>query len=59
MDSLAKKMNQAPDKLFNYKGVQLPPGVYTVSVLGREEGCTDKYTPSPEGVPEGEARGNS
>ena len=32
---------------------------YTVSVLGREEGYTVKYTPSPEGVPEGEARGNS
>ena len=24
-----------------------------VSVLGREEGCTVKYTPSPEGVPKG------
>ena len=32
---------------------------YTVSVLGREEGYTFKYTPSSEGVPEGEARGNS
>ena len=31
----------------------------TVSVLGREEGYTVKYTPSPEGFPEGEARGNS
>ena len=30
-----------------------------VSVLGREEGYTVKYTPSAEGVPEGEARGNS
>ena len=30
-----------------------------VSVLGREEGYTFKYTLSPEGVPEGEARGNS
>ena len=59
MDSLAKKMNQAPDNLFNYKGVQLPPGLYTVSVLGQEEGYTDKYTPSPDGVPEGEARRNS
>ena len=27
----------------------------TVSVLGREEGYTVKYTPPPEGVPEGEA----
>ena len=32
---------------------------YTVSVLRREEGYTVKYTPPPEGVPEGEARGNS
>ena len=32
---------------------------YTVSVLGREEGYTFKYTPLPEGVPEGEARENS
>ena len=31
----------------------------TVSVLGREEGYTVKYTPSPERVPEGKARGNS
>ena len=29
--------------------------VCTVSVLGREEGYTVKYSPSPEGVPEGEA----
>ena len=35
------------------------PGGDSVSVLGREEGYTVKYTPSPEGVPEGEARGNS
>ena len=33
--------------------------VCTASVLGQEEGYTVKYTPSPEGVPEGEARGNS
>ena len=33
--------------------------VYTVSVLGRDEGCTVKYNPLPEGVPEGEGRGNS
>ena len=32
---------------------------YTVSILGQEEGYTIKYTPSPEGVSEGEARGNS
>ena len=32
---------------------------YTVSVLGRLEGYTVKYTPPPEGVSEGEARGNS
>ena len=31
----------------------------TVSILGREEGYTVKYTPLPEGVPKGEARGNS
>ena len=30
-----------------------------VSVLGQEEGYTVKYTPPLEGVPEGEARGNS
>ena len=30
-----------------------------VSVLGREEGYTIKYTPPSEGVPEGEVRGNS
>ena len=27
----------------------------TVSVLGQEEGSTVKYTPLPEGVPEGKA----
>ena len=32
---------------------------YTVSVLGRDEGYTVKYNPLPEGVPEGEGRGNS
>ena len=32
---------------------------YTVSVLGREEGYTVKYTPLPEGVPEGKALGKS
>ena len=32
---------------------------YTVSELGQEEGCTVKYTPPPEGVPKGKARGNS
>ena len=32
---------------------------YIVSVLGQEEGYTVKYTPPPEGVPDGEARGNS
>ena len=31
----------------------------SVSVLGREEGYTVKYTTSTEGVPEGEAQGNS
>ena len=30
----------------------------TVSVLGREEGYTVKYSPPPEEVPEGKARGN-
>ena len=29
----------------------------TVSVLGQEEGFTVKYTPSPEGVPEGTPKG--
>ena len=32
---------------------------YTVSVLGRDKGYTVKYSPPPEGVPEGKARGNS
>ena len=32
---------------------------YTVSVLGRDEVYTAKYSPLPEGVPEGEAEGNS
>ena len=33
--------------------------IHTVSVLGKDEGYTVKYNPLPEGVPEGEARGNS
>ena len=33
--------------------------IFIVSVLGREEGYTVKYNPLPEGVPEGEAQGNS
>ena len=32
---------------------------YIVSVLGQEEGYMVKYTPSPEGFPEGKDRGNS
>ena len=32
---------------------------YIVSIVGQEEGYTVKYIPPPEGVPEGEARGNS
>ena len=32
---------------------------HNVSVLGQEEGYTVKYTSRPEGVPEGESRGNS
>ena len=32
---------------------------YTVSVLGRDKGYIVKYSPPLEGVPEGEARGNS
>ena len=31
----------------------------TVSVLGRDKGYTVKYNTLPEGVPEGEAQGNS
>ena len=31
---------------------------YTVFVLGREEGYTVQYTPSPEGVCKGKAQGN-
>ena len=37
----------------------LPVDFYTVSVLGREEGYAVKYTPSPEGVSDGKAQGNS
>ena len=33
--------------------------VKIVSVLGQDKGYTVKNTPSPEGVPEGEARENS
>ena len=33
--------------------------ILNVSVLGRDEGYTVKYNPLPEGVPKGEARGNS
>ena len=32
---------------------------YIESVLGQEGGYTVKYNPLPEGVPEGEAQGNS
>ena len=32
---------------------------YIVFVLGQEEGYTVKYTPTSEGVPEGDAQGNS
>ena len=32
---------------------------HNVSVLRQEEGYTVKYTPTPEGVPEGEAQGNA
>jgi hypothetical protein len=32
---------------------------YTVSELGRDEGYTVNYNPLLEGVPEGEAQGNS
>ena len=30
-----------------------------MSVLGLDSGHTVKYTPPPEGIPEGQARGNS
>ena len=33
--------------------------VCIVSVLGRDKRYLVKYTPLPDGVPEGEARGNS
>ena len=39
--------------------LDMATNIYTVSVLGQDEGYTVKYTPPPEGVPEGEARGNS
>ena len=31
----------------------------TVSILGQDKGYTVKYTPLPDGVPEGGAQGNS
>ena len=34
----------------------IPRTMFTVSVLGREEGHIVKYTPLPEGVPESETR---
>ena len=33
--------------------------INTVSILGRDEGYTVKYTSSPEVIPEGKAQGNS
>ena len=36
-----------------------PSNCKTVSVFGREEGYTVKYTPMPEGVVKGDAQGNS
>ena len=47
-----KAYNCPPQRYIKYKS-------YSVSVLGRDEGYTVKYNPLPEGVPEGEARGNS
>ena len=32
---------------------------FIVSVLGRDKGYTVKYSPPPEGVPEGKARGKN
>ena len=37
-----------------FSGGKLRYQVLTVSVLGQDEGYTVKYTPLPEGVPEGE-----
>ena len=31
--------------------------LFLISVLGREEGCTVKYSPTHEGVPEGTPEG--
>ena len=33
--------------------------LYTISVLGQDEGYKVKYKPLPEGAPEGKAQGNS
>ena len=30
-----------------------PPALHTLSVLGRDKGYTVKYSPLPEGTPEG------
>ena len=45
--------------VINQQSVGWWENMYIVYVLGRDEGYTVKYNPLPEGVPEGEARGNS
>ena len=49
----------APITVWSRRVLYITVNMYAVSVLGRDEGYTVKYNPLPEGVPEGEARGNS
>ena len=48
-----------PNKISNLILLSVQVLYNNVSVLGRDEGYTVKYNPLPEGVPEGEAQGNS
>ena len=43
----------------NEFGIYLAESHHIVSVLGQDKGYTVKYKSLPEGVPKGEARGNS
>ena len=61
------KFSLSPKKFFGAKLTETAKIIIIIiivrneilSVLGREEGYTVKYSPLAEGVPEGEARGNS
>ena len=61
------KFSLSPKKFFGAKRTETAKIIIIIiivrneilSVLGLDSGCTVKYSPSPEGVPEGKARGNS